>query len=334
MHRKAVITLNSVLPDFEQRFKAFPRTLVLKNTKVHYKDKMILFNWVNESYTCPRMDLDNFLLETVKDVTTTDVFTGTAPDKITVSDKGVQVSIKNSDTLFTGKLIIGADGAQSTVAKQLASRQQIDKKHYLGAVRAYYENVDNIDPSTSEVYFNSKFKLNYLWVFPVHGNLVNVGFGLLSQDISEKRINLKEAFYEYFETSPQLQAKFKNARIVGALDGFGVPLGSNIGTVAGDRFMLIGDAASLSNPLSGTGMGNAVLSGKLAGEQAIRCFEQDNFSHSAMHEYELRLHNAIIKELTNSYKAQRLLSKMPFLLNGVFAVGNNKRVKKYLQSVV
>lgn len=333
MHRKAVETLTSIVPEFEQEFKQFPKTLVLKHTRIHYKGKSMVFDWVNESYTCPRLELDNFLLSMVKAKSDTDVYTATSPDKITADDNGVTVTIKNSDTVFTGKMIIGADGANSTVAKQLTVKV-LDRKHYLGAVRAYYSNVKNTDDVTSEVFFNSKFGLNYLWVFPTQGHISNVGFGLLSSDISEKRINLKDAFYDYFKQSPELTEKFADAEQISPLEGFGVPLGSSIGTVSGNRFMLLGDAASLSNPLSGTGMGNAVLSGKIAADQIIKTFMQNDFSETFMKQYDAELQRAIVDGLMSSYKAQRTLSKLPFILDLVFILAKNKRIKKYIQSIV
>jgi menaquinone-9 beta-reductase len=333
MHRKAVLTLNSIVPGFEQEFEAFPKTLVLKRTKVHFKQSNILFDWVNSSYTCPRFHLDEFLLRKVQQSSTTEVYINTTPDRITVANGKARITFKNREGAFVAPIVIGADGAQSVVAKQLAAKQ-LDKKHYLGAVRAYYENVSDISPDTSEVFFHKKFKLNYLWVFPVEGNLVNVGFGMLSQEIADHKVNLKEAFYDYFKEVPHLGAKFKNARMVGNLEGFGVPLGSSVGPVAGDNFLLVGDAASLSNPLSGTGMGNAVLSGKLAGEQAIECFKTNNFTDAGMTTYKERLQKAVINDLMNSYKAQRTISKMPFMLDVVFALSRFKRVRSYLQGIV
>lgn len=333
MHRKAVLTLNSLMPEFEKEFTQFSKTLVLKHTKVHYKDTCIDFDWVNESYTCQRFHLDEFMLGQVAAKTNAAIYTATTPDKVWVENGKVHITFKNRADLFMAPLVIGADGAQSTVAKQLATRT-VDKKHFLGAVRAYYKGVKGVQPDTSEVFFNSKYKLNYLWMFPVEGGMVNVGFGLLSQHISEKKINLKEAFYGYFDDSPELKERFADAEMVGTLDGFGVPLGSGVGQVAGDHFMLIGDAASLSNPLSGTGMGNAVLSGKIAGQHAIECFKTGNFNKTGMAAYEERLQKAIINDLLNSYKAQRTLSKMPFLLDAVFALSKYPAVKRYLQGAV
>ena len=333
MHRKALRTLTRIDPSFEAAFKSFEKTSILKYTRVHYKNKSILFEWHNESYTCPRMDLDNFLLNWVKDHSTTEVFTLTTPDKITIDDNEVSVTIKNTTTVFKGKVIIGADGAQSTVARQLTEKS-IDRKHYLGAVRAYYSDVQGVKDDVSEVFFNTKFQLNYLWVFPIKGNQANVGFGMLSSQISEKKVNLKDTFYQYLKESPELTEKFRNAQAVSPLEGFGVPLGSNVGVTSGQRFMLIGDAASLSNPISGTGMGNAVLSGKLAAEQVERCFKSNDFSQTSMKQYDVAIQKAIIDELMSSFKAQRILGRMPFLLDIVFWLSKYKRVKTMIQKIV
>ena len=333
MHRKALRTLTRIDPSFEAAFKSFEKTSILKYTRVHYKNKSILFEWHNESYTCPRMDLDNFLLNWVKDHSTTEVFTLTTPDKITIDDNEVSVTIKNTTTVFKGKVIIGADGAQSTVARQLTEKS-IDRKHYLGAVRAYYSDVQGVKDDVSEVFFNTKFQLNYFWVFPIKGNQANVGFGMLSSHISEKKVNLKDTFYQYLKESPELTEKFRNAQAVSPLEGFGVPLGSNVGVTSGQRFMLIGDAASLSNPISGTGMGNAVLSGKLAAEQVERCFKSNDFSQTSMKQYDVAIQKAIIDELMSSFKAQRILGRMPFLLDIVFWLSKYKRVKTMIQKIV
>ncbi len=333
MHRKAVETLNSILPGFEAEFKQFHKTLVMKHTQVHFKGRAVVFDWVNESYTCPRYDLDKFLLETVKSKTNTDIFTGYVPDQLTRSATGVHVTFKNHPDSFSGSVIVGADGANSTVARQFTEKV-MDRKHYLGAVRAYCSGISDLRPDTSEVFFNTKFQFNYLWVFPVEGGLANVGFGMLSRDISDKKVNLKEAFYDYFKQSPELAARFTDAEQVGELEGFGVPLGSGVGTVCGERFLLVGDAASLSNPLSGTGIGNAVLSGKLAADQVKRCFEQNDFSEVAMQQYNSELKTAIIDGLMASYKAQRRISKMPFMLDVVFSLIRFNKVKKFLQASV
>ncbi len=332
MARKTVVTLESVLPGFEKEFKNFEMTRVLKHTRVHFKGKVLQFDWVSESYTCPRIEFDNYMLNLVKSSTNTSVFTATVPDVLTRDADGVTLTIKNSNVVFKSKMLIGADGANSIVARQFADKT-INRDHYLGSVRAYYSNIKDMDSTVSEVFFNTRFQFNYLWVFPVRGNQANVGFGMVSSDISKQKINLKDAFYEHFKLSPDLGDRFHDATQVTPLEGFGVPLGSSVGTTSGDRFVLVGDAASLSNPLSGTGMGNAVISGKLAAEQAMKCFKKNDFSGEHMKLYDDSIQKAIINDLMASFRMQKLISKMPFMLDIVFWLGKYDRVKKYIQSV-
>ncbi len=333
MHKKTVETFNSIIPGFKEEFTKFPKTLVLKHTKMHYKGKVVTYNWEGESYTCPRIHFDNYLLNKVKEAGNIDVFTNTTPDKFITDEQGITITIKGLDHSFRTKILIGADGVNSTVAKQLAHKV-INKEHYLGAVRTYFSGITDLKSNTSEIYFNSKYHLNCMWVFPVEGGRANVGFGLLSSDISKKKINLKESFYQYFKIDKDLGEKFQNAKQEGPLEGFGVAIGSVMGTVSGDRFLLIGDAASLTNPISGTGMGNAVVSGKLAADQVKECFKQQNFSATFMQSYNALLDKQIYKDLVASYKATRFLAGVPFILDILFWLAQYEWIKKKIQSLV
>ena len=53
-----------------------------------------------------------------------------------------------------------------------------------------------------------------------------------------------------------------------------------------------------------------------------------------MRHYDDALFAAIGKELKTHYRAQRILSRMPFLLDGIFHSGENKMLKKLLQKMI
>ena len=84
-----------------------------------------------------------------------------------------------------------------------------------------------------------------------------------------------------------------------------------MGKNVGDNFILTGDAASLIDPASGSGIGNAILSGKLAAEQVIKCFETGNFSAGFIKAYDKKLYNIIGAELKRNGFAFKYLSRIP-----------------------
>jgi geranylgeranyl reductase family protein len=333
LHLKGMKALYSISPEMEKAFKEYNGKLKINRTTIHYHRKTINFDWVYDSFTVRRLDFDEFMIGLVKKHTSTTVFTGITPDVIRVGADGVDISIKNESFSFKSKIIIGADGGNSQTAKQLTNKV-LDREHYFGAVRAYFKNVEGADSDRTQVFFNTKYGFNYLWIFPLKQGYANVGFGMLSSEITAKKINLKNIFFEFIKDSPVLSEKFKNAEQVNPLEGFGVPLGSKIATMSGDRFILTGDAASLSNPVSGTGMGNAMVSGKLAGDQVKACFKANDFSDAFMKQYDQLIHKAIIDDLTFTYKMQKFVSKLPFILDIVFLLGRNKRIRKFIQSLV
>ncbi len=327
---RAIKTLSAIDQNYEAAFKHFTEKCETKRTSLYYKERSITFDWVGSAYTCTRMDFDNFLLTLVKDHTATDIFTSTLPHLFTATNGGISIAIKNNDIDFHAKILIGADGAQSAVAKQLTSKT-LDRAHHVGSVRAYFSGVANLENSTTEIYFEKKFLPSYLWVFPLPGNMANVGFGMLSAEIARRKVDLKKVFYDFIEQTPRLKERFRNAVQVGDLQGFGLPLGSRITTISGDNFMLSGDAASLIDPISGDGIGNAMLSGKLAAEQAVKCFQAGNFTKGFMHGYDDALLGKLANELKMRYKTQRILSSMPILLDGVFLACRSKALKRFIQ---
>jgi flavin-dependent dehydrogenase len=276
------------------------------------------------------MDFDNFLFTLVKKYTATDIYLNSSIADLAIEKNKVSIREKNTAATFEAKIIIGADGTHSILAKQLANRI-IDRKHHVGSVRAYYLNVNNMESNTTEVYFDKKFLPSYLWIFPLPGNKANVGFGMLSSIIAKKKLNIKNAFYQFIQQNPELSLRFKDATQISKLEGFGLPLGSKRVKISGDNFILTGDAASLIDPFSGEGIGNAMLSAKLAAEQVARSFKANDFTGKYIEAYDKALFKILGREFKLRYKAQQLVSAAPFVLDTIFMASKNKIVKNLIQ---
>lgn len=226
--------------------------------------------------------------------------------------------IKNSDgnvEEISSRIVIGADGAYSAVARSLGMTQ-LDEKHYCAGLRSYYRGVEGFnDHNHIELHFVDESIPGYFWIFPMANGMANVGLGMLSSVVKKKSVQLKPLL-EVLVNHPRFKDRFKNAERVGSVKGWGLPLGSKPRSMAGDGWMLVGDAASLIDPFTGEGIGNALVSGWRAAEWAERSLEANNFSGSYLKQYEVEVMDRLRNELRLSHAMQRL-GNWKWLLNTV-----------------
>lgn len=326
---RAVKVLKHIDPQFAEQFSSYDKQLATKHTDVIYGKNKLQLHWQIPAYTCARLDFDNYLFELVKKYTDADVFEQAYVKQVDRTAEGYSLIDKNGNS-YHAKLVIGADGAQSVLAKKLGG-YILDREHHIGSVRAYYENVKGVELDKTEMYMDKRFSPGYFWIFPIAGGKANVGFGMISADIASRKLNLKQTFYDFIETVPALKERFGDARQLSKLDGHSLPLGSKRVQMSGDSFMLCGDAASLIDPITGEGVGNAMLSSRHAALQAISCFENNHFSAAYMKQYDDSVWQALGSELRLRTRAQKLFRKAPALLDVVFAVSGWEPVRKMIQ---
>lgn len=325
---RAIKFLHQIDPQFAERLSAFSEKLPTRRTVCYYNNKMLDFSWSLEAYTATRESFDNFLFAAIKEHAGIDTLEGVAVHDIIRTDKGYTVITKEQQYQCT--ILVGADGINGVTAKKLTARQ-MDRKHHVAGVRAYYSGVSGMEETCTEVYFDRKYLPGYFWVFPIKGGTVNAGMAILSDEVVKKKLNVKNVFHDFIERSPILKEKFRDAQPLGPLQGCGLPMGSRWVEMSGDHFLLAGDAASLIDPVSGDGIGNATLSGRMAAEQVMRCFAACNFSAAFMKEYEQQLYRAAGADMKRKTRVLKTMARMPFLFNAAFTIGRNRIVKKFMK---
>lgn len=232
------------------------------------------------------------------------------------SVRGVVLQNGATDKEIRAPLVVGADGAYSVVARSLGL-QQLDEDHYYAGVRAYYEGLDGFRPGNFiELHFVDEAIPGYFWIFPMADGRANVGLGTLSSRIKKHGLRLKEVLEATIE-SPRFRERFAGARRVGKVTGWGMPLGSAPRPLSGDGWMLVGDAASLIDPFTGEGIGNAMLSGSIAARVAAEALRtSDSPGADALAGYGTAVHAALDAELRLSYVLRRL-ERWKWLLEAV-----------------
>ncbi|MFN3385054.1 MAG: NAD(P)/FAD-dependent oxidoreductase [Candidatus Thermochlorobacter sp.] len=333
--------MRQLSPDLLEKFEHFTEKVCTNAVKIVSPSNDCLeivfkpkkhFSGSTIGYVSRRVDFDNFLVEQFRNAPNITFYENTPIDEVEVHREYVELQARGR--IIRTKIAVAADGAHSLLAKRLANFK-LDEQHYSAAVRAYIKGIADTRPENYvEFYLLRDLRPGYLWIFPLPNGLANVGLGMLSAALHKKRINLRQKLLEILRTHPQLASRFQHAEIVGDIKGFGLPLGSKRFHISGERFLLTGDAASLIDPLTGEGIGEAMLSGTFAAKHILNCFKAQDFSAAFNKQYD----EMVYGRLMPSFRLHSVLQKVaatPFLVNLlVRKVGRSEYLKDTVAGMV
>jgi flavin-dependent dehydrogenase len=139
---------------------------------------------------------------------------------------------------------------------------------------------ENENTKYCEIYLDGKVTPGgYTWIFPKGGAKVNVGLGVVMRG---KFPNPKKQFYDYV----LLRQQFEGSLLLNA-GAWWDPTRRPLDNMVGNGVMLVGDAASLVNPIHGGGIGPSMLSGAQGGKTIADALEKGEPSQEALWSYNL-----------------------------------------------
>ncbi|AYA38855.1 geranylgeranyl reductase family protein [Hymenobacter oligotrophus] len=264
-----------------------------------------------------RVDFDHLLVDELRQRPEVELLEGIAvADHRLGADGRWQLLDAANQPIITARLLLVANGAQSAFARQIGGHA-LEPAHHCAGLRVYYRGVRQLHPHNFiELHFLPDFLPGYLWIFPLPDGAANVGVGMLTQEVSRKRVNLRERLHELLTTHPKLRERFADATPEGPVRGFGLPLGSKRRSLSGNGYLLLGDAGSLIDPFTGEGIGHAMISGRHAADWAARALAANDTSARLLQGYDAAVYRRLGKELRLSHGMQRLL-RWPSLFNFV-----------------
>ena len=291
-------------------------------------------------YSLPRQQFDWLLFQKATELVLENggsVIQGTMVTEVFDDDgkiTGVEVGIggkRGEKREYSAPWTIGAGGYQCPVArkivKEMAKEELVDRMHYCGGYREYWSGVKGCegDAGNIEIHFVDTVIPGYFWLFPLGGGKVNVGIGMVMGLLDKQKKKLKTMQADVIANHPSFKDRFAEAELIkGTGKGWQLPFGSpRKGEKNQPRrayapgALLIGDAASLVDPFSGEGVGNALVSGEMAARHVIE--------NKGGPEYQEELWAALGPELTNSFKMQKM-SRRKWLLNWFVGKASRKPV--------
>ena len=174
-----------------------------------------------------------------------------------------------SDVAFDAAYVIAADGMWSPTRKLLG----LDDSGYRGewhAFRQYASNVTGPAAHRLYVWFDDDLLPGYAWSFPLPGGRANLGYGVL-RDGSRSGKDMK-AIWEGLIERPHIRAALgPDATLDDRHTAWPIPAGVDRAVLAADRVLFAGDAVRATDVMTGEGIGQAVLTGRLAAESVIEC---------------------------------------------------------------
>jgi geranylgeranyl reductase family protein len=264
----------------------------------------------------PRLQFDDLLFQRTKRTLGITVLERTAAKAFERDGDGWTVTLSEDPLATSGgpssiicRLIIDASGANSPFARHVA-KLPLEPRHHAAGVRAYYNDVKDLDPQGFiELIFLKDLLPGYLWVFPLPGGRANVGLGLRSDVVKSRRVDLKVLLTRLLAEHPQLKDRFAGATLEGGVQGMGLPLASKRRKLSGDGYLLVGDAGHLIDPFTGEGISHAMISGVHAADVAQEAIAQKDLGAARLHAYDARVWRRLGKELAISTRLQQLANQ-------------------------
>ncbi|QSZ66831.1 NAD(P)/FAD-dependent oxidoreductase [Methanofollis aquaemaris] len=201
------------------------------------------------------------------------------------------------------QVTIAADGVESKFARWCGIDTTVPVQDLMSCIQYLVTDID-IDPVCNDFYLgNEVAPQGYLWVFAKGERCANVGIGIPASKTgpgNRAKDHLDRFMAEHFPDGKIIECVFGGDPVCRPLD-----------CTVSDGLMIIGDAARVVDPITGGGIGNAMLTGRLAVEVAAKAIATGDTSKAALMPYDEGWRNAKMgRDLERNYKVKEFFIKL------------------------
>ncbi|HWO48082.1 MAG TPA: geranylgeranyl reductase family protein [Solirubrobacterales bacterium] len=189
-----------------------------------------------------------------------------------LTDGGAVVGVSTADgEAIRARCVIAADGATSRLRRECGFAPAVPGRRAY-AIRRYFRSelpLDSFFDIFVPLFHGSTELLGYGWVFPLDEKLANVGVGCYRPGSSIGLPALSVVLDAFIEELALVEGDR-----YGTLSPIEKPIGSPVGVgfAAGrcqfQRVLFVGDAAQMTDPITGEGIGHALYGGGLVADVA------------------------------------------------------------------
>jgi digeranylgeranylglycerophospholipid reductase len=210
---------------------------------------------------------------------------------------GVVGQSMGEDIEIRASVTIAADGFESQVGRWSGLDTSLGQGDIISAFQYRLCNID-CDARYCDFYIGRCSPGGYIWVFPKGSGIANIGIGIPASQLRQPG-ETKAYLDRWIGQHPGL-AKGQALDMVAG----GVSTCKPLNQTVAAGLMLVGDAARLMDPLTGGGIVNACLSGKMAGETAAAAALCGDCGEAFLQKYERAWRDKMQKRLTRNWLAK------------------------------
>lgn len=194
------------------------------------------------------------------------------------SVSGVKAEFEGETMRISSKVLVAADGIESTVARMAGIRSESRLGSVGSGLQFEMVGLELDDPKKLEIYKGNKIAPGgYVWVFPKGEDKANVGIGISRMENGNASMFLKKFV---------MNTPFLRKGSITEVNAGSIPIGDFLESISSAGIVVVGDAAHQSNPIHGGGMGEAYFAASLVAGVIKECFEKNDFSSKALSVYD------------------------------------------------
>lgn len=234
--------------------------------------------------------------------------------RVTLSSQGVSREV---DT----ELLVGADGANSTVRPAIGIPRPTDRTRHI-AMRAYCRMPSVDDAAALQLDFDRLLLPGYGWVFPLGGGAANIGVGLPLATTKRRKLNLRALLHTFVDS---LRARGEPVSALHGVCAHHLPHSAGLSQMTAGQAVVIGDAAGTINALSGEGIYHGMRAGLELG-QALGDRRGPSDLQPQLGRFEAAYKRALRGHFASSLAAHKLMRFSPCAHAAIHAAAADRRV--------
>lgn len=306
--------MREIFPDFEreapiERLNVAHKYAILsddESTVISYRHKDV----ENPSYSVIRGKFDRWMAEQAKKEGVILVEETVVRELLIENEKVVGVKTELEE--YFANIVILADGVNSLLAKQIGFRDTIEPKDVALSVKEVIKlnretinerfNLADDEGCIYELFGGPMLGMLGLGFIYTNKESVSIGLGVELDALAEKNLKPYELL-DALKSHPTIAPLIKGGELL-EYSAHLIPEGGykKLPTLFGAGVMIAGDAAMMVNNLHWEGTNLAMISGKIAGETAVRALARGDFSEKMLSRYQKDLENSFVMKDLKTYR--------------------------------